>query len=440
MNNIKGFFSKSQPKEQPPIAIANKNSHRRKRSEKSVTDSRAATSDSISGRKSRQIPSRISQSHFDCDTHPLNLPPEERRRYSDMAAMADTPTPIATPDTPQSPQQSAPGAFPTTNGENGSDENEAPQPPPHQSPKSPQEESAPAVDPEACKAAGNKFFKAKQFDKAIAEYTKAVVASPDSATYRSNRAAAFMSANRFQDALQDAKAADDLEPNSDKILRRLARVYTSLGQPQDALDTYAKIQPPASATDQAVAKNMLQHINQAESQLKEGKTGSMALHALDQAERNLGTGVSKPRKWRLMRGEAFLNMGNENALGDAQNVAMGLLRENNQDPEALVLRGRAMYAQGDNEKAIQHFRKAMECDPDFKDGVKYLRMVQKLDRMKEEGNSLFKSAKYQDAVQIYTQALEVDPANKGTNAKLLQNRALCHMKVNSPTHLETTHN
>lgn len=227
--------------------------------------------------------------------------------------------------------------------------------------------------------------------------------------------------------------ADDLEPDNAKVLHRLARVYTSLGRPSEALAVYDRIQPLASATDRAGATKMQQHISQAESSIKEGTTGSMALHALDQAERGLGASVIRPRKWQLLRGEAYLKMGNANALGDAQGLAMSLLRENNQDPEALVLRGRALYAQGDNAKAVQHFKQALSSDPDFKDGLKYLRMVQKLDRMKEQGNSLFKTGKLRDAVDTYTQALEVDPTNKGTNSKLLQNRALCHQKLKDPS-------
>lgn len=155
----------------------------------------------------------------------------------------------------------------------------------------------------------------------------------------------------------------------------------------------------------------------------------MALHALDQAEKLLGVGAPRPRKWQLMRGEACLKMGNVNALGDAQNIAMNLLRQNSQDPEALVLRGRALYAQGDNDKAIQHFRKALECDPDYRDAVKYLRMVQKQDRLKAEGTAEYKAGRMQAAIDKYTDALEVDPLNKGTNSKLLANRAVCHQRL-----------
>jgi len=238
-----------------------------------------------------------------------------------------------------------------------------------------------------------------------------------------------MSANKFYEALEDVKEADELEPHNPKILHRLARVYTSLGRPKEAVEVYDSIKPSASVKDRVPAVSMLQHITQAEHALKESSSGSMVIHALDQAERGLGPGVDRPRKWKLMRGEAFLKMGNQNSLGEAQNVAMSLLRINSQDPEALVLRGRVLYGQGENDKAIQHFRQALNCDPDYKDAVKYLRLTQKLDRLKAEGNDYFKSGKMKEAVEKYTEALAVDPTNKPTNSKILQNRALCYIKV-----------
>jgi DnaJ family protein C protein 7 len=238
-----------------------------------------------------------------------------------------------------------------------------------------------------------------------------------------------MSAGRYNDAHEDCKRSLDLDPSNSKILLRLARIYTNLGQPEDAIDTFARIQPPPSAKDTAPAREMLRHVQAAQSALRDGTAASMVLHPLDMAEKLLGAHALKPRKWQLMRGEALLKMGDANSLGEAQNIAMSLLRMNSQDPEALVLRGRALYSQGENDKAVQHFRKALSCDPDFKDAVKWLRMVQKLDKMKEEGNAQYKAGRWQAALDLYTAALEVDPSNKGTNSKILQNRALCRIKL-----------
>jgi DnaJ family protein C protein 7 len=319
------------------------------------------------------------------------------------------------------------------NGTTSPEEDAPPRPPPHRNTTSPTRQPQQQIDPETFKAIGNKFFKTKEYDKAIAEYSKAIKADPSSATYRSNRAAAYISAGHYAEALEDSKVADVLDPNNPKILNRLARVYTSLGRPQDAIEVYESIQPPVSAKDKTPATSMLQHIKQAEAALREGTSGSLVLHALEQAEKGLGSTVFRPRKWALMRGEAYLKMGNVNSLGEAQNVAMSLLRQNSQDPEALVLRGRALYAQGENDKAIQHFRSALNCDPDFKDAVKWLRTVQKLDRMKEEGNAHFRALNYEQAVDVYTQALEVDPSNKATNSKILHNRALSNIHLKQYT-------
>ncbi|KAL9051236.1 MAG: hypothetical protein Q9206_004779, partial [Seirophora lacunosa] len=392
--------------------------------------------------QSRKSASRSnSRNIVNTDTHPLNLPPDEReKRRSAMSARSDPSTPMdveqdgEASSAASTPPSAAPNTYPDTNGEADDDDLErttSPVPPPHRfmPPTSPPPK--PSLDPEACKALGNKYFKNKDYVKAIAEYTKALSVEPQSVTYLSNRAAAFMSANRFEEALADSRQAQEIEPQNTKVLHRLARIHVSLGQPSEAVDVLNQIATFQAVThsERAAATSMQAHMRQAEDALQGGTTGSMVIHALDQAERGLGAGVEKPRKWQLMRGEAYLKMGNINSLGDAQGVAMSLLRKNSKDPEALVLRGRVLYAQGENDKALQHFRQALSCDPDYKDAVKYLRLVQKLERMKEEGNTAFKTGKYKQAVEVYGQALEVDPTNKGINSKLCQNRALASIKL-----------
>lgn len=95
----------------------------------------------------------------------------------------DTETPVVAPTSPP-PQQNLPPTFetptPKSNGMNGpangskDKEQEGPTPPPHKSnPTSPTPAPVPATDEaEAFKAAGNKFYKAKEYKKAIEEYTK----------------------------------------------------------------------------------------------------------------------------------------------------------------------------------------------------------------------------------------------------------------------------
>lgn len=110
------------------------------------------------------------------DTHPLNLPPAEReRRRSAMSyANGDTETehqasePVIVEDSgEQLPESSKDADF--TNGDS------SPVSLPHRTPAPPQQ---PAFDPEECKALGNKYFKARDYTKAIAEYTKGIYPEP----------------------------------------------------------------------------------------------------------------------------------------------------------------------------------------------------------------------------------------------------------------------
>ncbi|KIV80449.1 hypothetical protein PV11_07947 [Exophiala sideris] len=387
----------------------------------------------------------------DPDTHPLNLPPDQLRQLQAQMArqeaeanresmsvdrdLSEANNDSSVPNgssPPATPSQDAPGAFPEdTNGTTNGHEERSPTPPPHKEPP------APKVDPEACKAAGNKFFKAKDYERAIAEYTKAVDAEPSNPTYLSNRAAAYISANKYNQALGDSLQANRLDPNNDKILHRLARIYTSLGRPQDALDTYAKI-ANASATDTAAARKALQSIEMAEKQINaEDGNGNMALWSIDQAKQTLGAGTPTPRSWQILRAKANLKSGTANSLGEVQAISQSLMRDNPMDAEAIALAGRAFYLKDDKprqgksdyERAEDYFRQALSLDPDNADARNCLRTMKKLDRARTEANDMFKRGRYSDAVPAYTEALTIDPSNKVTNAKLLGNRAMARIKI-----------
>lgn len=127
----------------------------------------------------------------DIDEHPLNLPPEELKRLSARMAKeekrssaqmdVDVDSESAQPDVasqdsqPPTPGTNTPGAFPSSeklsNGDNDADTREqtkSPTPPLHRV------NIQPKMDPEAAKAAGNKFFKAKDYGRAVVEYSKGI--------------------------------------------------------------------------------------------------------------------------------------------------------------------------------------------------------------------------------------------------------------------------
>ncbi|KAJ5774413.1 hypothetical protein N7457_009309 [Penicillium paradoxum] len=385
-------------------------------SSKSPSKSKSAKSSyfSHSRTSSTSKPSnfKFSRSSRDQDTHPLNLPPDElRRRLSAMASKEE-----------QRSSMDIDSQEPQKNGVNGTEER-SPTPPPHQP------NSASADEADSFKLAGNKFFKDGNYHRAIQEYNKAIEINPNSSAYLSNRAAAYMSARQYVNALEDVQRSNELDPNNPKIMHRWAKILTSLGRPTEALDVLSRIQPPATATDRAAAEKMLRFVTQAEETLADDRGVSMVIFCLDQARQGLGKGVREPRKWSLLAAEAQLRLNNSNSLGKAQDIAISMLRENSQDPDAMMIRARAFYALGESEQALKLLKMCIGLDPDMKPAIKLLRIVQKLARTKEEGNSAFKAKDYRRAIDLWAQALEVDPSNKDMNAKILGNRAQAYINL-----------
>lgn len=55
--------------------------------------------------------------------------------------------------------------------------------------------------------------------------------------------------------------------------------------------------------------------------------------------------------------------------------------------------------------------------------------MQAFEAKKKEGNDAFSSGRFQEAYDIYTECLTIDPQNNGVNSTLLCNRAAASMKV-----------
>ena len=263
----------------------------------------------------------------------------------------------------------------------------------------------------------------------------AVDAEPSNSTYLSNRAAAYISANKFDLALSDSLKASRIDP-SDKVLHRLARIYTQLGRPADALETYSRISN-ASATDTSSAQKAKTSIDSAERQIySEDGNGNMALWSIDQAKQTLGAGTSMPRNWQILRAKANLKIGSINALGEAQGITQSLMRLDPNDTDAMFLAGKSFYlkdergaGKSDFERAEMYFKQALSMDPDNSDARNTLRTMKKLGKARDEANAIFKRGRYSEAIKLYTECLEIDPLNKITNAKLLGNRATARMKI-----------
>jgi len=65
----------------------------------------------------------------------------------------------------------------------------------------------------------------------------------------------------------------------------------------------------------------------------------------------------------------------------------------------------------------------MQFDPDDKKIRTAFKKVRAIERIRQDGNNLFKQQKYQEAYDKYTEGLNISKYNKNINAILYSNRA-----------------
>lgn len=97
--------------------------------------------------------------------------------------------------------------------------------------------------------------------------------------------------------------------------------------------------------------------------------------------------------------------------------------------DAIYVRGLCLYYGDHLDKGITHFQRALALDPEHSNAKMLRAKAKKLKELRENGNNLFKSGKFREALTFYTEALTIDPLNSEINSKLYYNRALMNSKI-----------
>ena len=81
------------------------------------------------------------------------------------------------------------------------------------------------------------------------------------------------------------------------------------------------------------------------------------------------------------------------------------------------------------DKGKQYLREALNKDPDNVIFQKWWKNVQKLEKVKKDGTDAFSMGNYKEAIEKFTECLELDKANNSYNQGILFNRACAHLKL-----------
>ncbi|TDG49962.1 hypothetical protein AWZ03_003472 [Drosophila navojoa] len=89
---------------------------------------------------------------------------------------------------------------------------------------------------------GNEYFKAKEYDNAVREYSRAITFDPaQAARSYNNRAISYLKLNNYLLAIKDCEACLRLEPDNVKALLRLADANYSQGYRRESYGIYQRV-------------------------------------------------------------------------------------------------------------------------------------------------------------------------------------------------------
>ncbi|KAK3593529.1 hypothetical protein CHS0354_037055 [Potamilus streckersoni] len=277
------------------------------------------------------------------------------------------------------------------------------------------------------KELGNTYYKEKKYTDAINYYTQAINLCPTCAAYYGNRSATYMMLNKYAEALEDARKAIRLDDQFVKGYLREGKCYIALGDPVAAVRSYSKVLELEPNNENAlqemkVAEQVKQYHDMAEEDLKKGDY-RRALFCMDRCLDAAKTCV----KFKVKKAEFLCLLGR---LQEAQETTNDILQRDGINADALFVRGMCLYYQDNIDKAFQHFQQVLRLAPDHQKARETYKKAKALITKKEEGNEAFRVGKYEEALSLYTEALEIDPSNKFTNSKLFCNRATVCSKIN----------
>lgn len=235
---------------------------------------------------------------------------------------------------------------------------------------------------QAKKNEGNTFFKNKQYEQAIEKYTQAIELDPSDVTFYSNRSACYAALGRWEEAAEDGRQCIITDRTFVKGYFRQALGLQNLGNLDGALEAVKRglgIDP-----QNADLKKMSREIEETQ---------------------------------RLRKVEAFI-VSTEMALKDNDVAAAfkscesGLrLDPDNKSLNALMTRVRPLYERAEKQRIAN-------LDPK--------------ERMKEEGDTLFKAAKFEEAIKVYTRCIDSFSDKSSELAlKCYNNRAACYKQISN---------
>jgi DnaJ family protein C protein 7 len=269
------------------------------------------------------------------------------------------------------------------------------------------------------KERGNQLYKIEKYQQAISLYTEAIELCPDTSSYYGNRSACYMMLYQYELALKDARKAVDLDRSFTKGYIRIAKCSLALGKVTAAKTAFSKARELSLANSAILPE--VENLNAIITFHMEGKEAYLAqdykraIFCVDRILEHVPC-----TRYNMQKAACFALLGQYQ---EAQHIANDILHIDEQNADAIYIRGYCLYYQGNVKGAFSQFKNALRLAPDHGDAMKYYMQSKAFIDKMEEGEKTFNQGRFSKAYTTYTEALKIDPKNNPMKVKLFLNRA-----------------
>ena len=236
------------------------------------------------------------------------------------------------------------------------------------------------------------------YQQALEYYQQAAALEPDNAINHYQLFRVHHRMRRYADALRDVTLALQASPDSQEYKIKKAKLLQNLGQCDRAVQEYGEMQYSGPEVQEA---QLCAHEIQLAQRAYYDEDWEAAAHHFHQA---LGY-VEQATDLQFSRAQALYQLGDYyGVISDTGRV----LKVHSNHVEAYELRGQAYQRLGDFETAQMHFREGLKLDPEHKGCKEGHRFVKNITKKDKRGNDAFSAGKYQEAIDNWWTAINVD--------------------------------
>ncbi|KAF7594379.1 Hsp90 cochaperone [Aspergillus hancockii] len=281
---------------------------------------------------------------------------------------------------------------------------------------------------DALKAEGNKAFSAKDYPTAIEKFTQAIAIEPENHILYSNRSAVYSAQAAYEQALEDANKATEIKPDWSKGWQRKGAAYRGLGDLLAAHDAYEEAVKIEPGNEQAKSGlNAVTRAIEAEAQA-DGVTGDPmgGLGGIFNDPQLFQKLANNPKTSSLLADAEFMSklrriQQNPNSIGEeikdprflqVMSVLLGIDMSFGAPPEASASSG---AAEPQEDVPMPNARPAApkkepepEPEPEDEEAIAKKKAQEAGDAEKKIGNDFYKKKQFDEAIQHYEKAWELN--------------------------------